>query len=90
MFERNEKRTFLFLASMYASQLWCDFSKAYIQRLRVTYHFGCRVLYNLPLRASDSSHQAQCNIPTFEALSRKNVYLFLERCKSLTTFGCAL
>jgi len=27
------------------------------------------------------THQVQCNIPTFEALLRKNMYLFLERCR---------
>jgi len=27
------------------------------------------------------THQVQCNIPTFEALLRKNRYLFLERCR---------
>ena len=27
------------------------------------------------------THQVQCNIPTFEALLRKNTYLFLERCR---------
>jgi len=42
---------------------------------------GCRALYNLPWRASVSSHQVQCNIPTFEALLRKYKYLFLERCR---------
>ena len=41
----------------------------------------CRALYNLPWRASVSSHQVQCNIPTFEALLRKYKYLFLERCR---------
>jgi len=39
-----------------------------MQKLRVAYKFGCRTLYNLPQRASVSSHQVQCNIPTFEAL----------------------
>jgi len=43
--------------------------------------FGCRALYSLPWRASVSSHQVQCKIPTFEALQRKNMYLFLERCR---------
>ena len=28
------------------------------------------------------THQVQCNILTFEAISRKNMYLFLERCRS--------
>jgi len=27
------------------------------------------------------THQVQCNIPTFEALLRKNIHLFLERCR---------
>jgi len=66
---------------MYASQLWCNFRKSCMQRLRVAYNFGCRALYNLLWRASVSSHQVQCNIPTFEAVLRKNMYLFLERCR---------
>ena len=49
-------------------------------------HYGWPIilvvaLYNLPWRASVSSHQVQCNIPTFEALLRKYKYLFLERCR---------
>ena len=27
------------------------------------------------------THQVQCNIPTFEAFLRKNMHLFLERCR---------
>jgi len=52
-----------------------------MQRLRVAYNFGCRALYNLLWRASVSTHQVQCNIPTFEALLRKYKHLFLERCR---------
>ena len=70
-----------FFTPMYASQLWCNFRKSCMQRLRVAYNFGCKALYNLPWRASASSHQLQCNIPTFEALLRKYKYLFLERCR---------
>jgi len=70
-----------FCTPMYASQLWCNFKKSCMQRLRVAYKFGCRALYNLPWRGSVSSHQVQCNIPTFEALLRKYKYLFLERCR---------
>jgi len=66
---------------MCASQLWCNFRKSCLQRLRVAYNFGCRALYNLPWRGSVSSHQVQCNIPTFEALLRKYTYLYLERCR---------
>jgi len=28
------------------------------------------------------THQVQCNMPSFEALLRKNRYLFLDRCRS--------
>ena len=70
-----------FCTPMYASQLWCNFRKSCMQRLRVAYNFGCKALYNLPWRASVSRHQVQCNIPTFEALLRKHKYLFLERCR---------
>ena len=30
------------------------------------------------------SHQVQCYIPTFEAVIRKNIHLFLERCRRST------
>ena len=66
---------------MYASQLWCYFRKSCMQRWRVAYNFGCRTLYNLPWRASVSSHHVQCNIPAYEAIIRKYKYLFLERCR---------
>ena len=70
-----------FCTPMYASQLWCNFMKWCVKILCVAYNFGCRALYNLPWRASVSSHKVQCNIPTFEALLRKYTYLFLERCR---------
>jgi len=60
-----------FSTPMYASQLWCNFRKSRMQRLRVAYNFGCKALYNLSRRASVSSHQVQCNILTFETLLRK-------------------
>jgi len=73
--------------SMYTPQLWRDFRKAYIHRWGVAYNFGCRVLWNLPWRASVSSRQVQCNIPTFEVLSRKNVLLFLEKSPKMYGYG---
>jgi len=30
------------------------------------------------------THQVQCNIPSFEAIIRKNMLLFLERCRRST------
>jgi len=51
-----------------------------MQRLHVVCNFECRckALYNLPWQVSVSSDQVQYIIPTFEALLRKNMYLFLE------------
>jgi len=45
-----------FCTPMYASQLWWNFRKSRMQRLHVAYNFECRAPYNLPLRASVSSH----------------------------------
>jgi len=39
---------------------------AKIVKQSVAYNFGCRDLYNLPCRASVSSHQVQCNVPILE------------------------
>ena len=47
-----------FCTPMYASQLWWNFRKSCMQRLRVAYNVGCRALYNLPSRASVSSHDS--------------------------------
>jgi len=68
-----------FCTPVYASQLWCNFRKTCMQRLCVAYNFGCRALYNLPRRASVSSHQVQCSIPAFETLLWKYTYLFLKK-----------
>ena len=34
-----------FCTPMYASQLWCNFRKSCMQRLRVAYNFGCKALH---------------------------------------------
>ena len=47
-----------FCTPMYASQIWWNFRKSCMQRLRVSYNFGCRSLCNLPWRASVSSHDS--------------------------------
>ena len=58
-------------------------------RLRVAYTSGCRARQNLPCRASVSSHQFRCNLPTFEALLRKNTWAtcFPKDAESLTTYS---
>jgi len=81
-----------FCTPVYASQLWCNFRKSCMQRLCVACNFGCRALYNLSWswRASVGSHLVQYNIPTFEALLRKNVIFSKKMLDSLTTYGCVL
>jgi len=81
-----------FCTPMYARQLWCNFRKSRMQRLRVAYNFGCRALYNLSWRAIVSSHQVQCNIPTSEAFVRRNMLAtcFSKDAESLATYGWVL
>ena len=74
-----------FCTPMYASQLWCKFRKSCMQRLHMAYNFGCRALYNLPWRASVSSHQVQYNILTFEALQWKTSTCFSKDSENLLT-----
>jgi len=73
-----------FSTPMYASQLWWNIRKSCMQRLRVPYNFGCRALYNLypgERVLVVMTHQVRCNIITFESLLRKNMHLFLKRCR---------
>ena len=78
-----------FCTPMYASQLWCNFRKSCMQKLRVAYNFGCTAIYNLPWRANVSSHHVQCNIPTFEA-NTNSPTCFSKHKENLTTYGCVL
>ena len=92
MFKRNKNVLFRsFCTSMYGSQSWWNFRKSCMQRFRVAYHFGRRALYNLPWWASVSSHQVQCNIPTYEALLQIYIYIcFLNDAENRATYGCTL
>ena len=65
----------------YCSHCLLLFCHCYWRWIHLAYNFGCRALYNLPWRASVSSHQVQCNNVTFLPLLRKYKYLFLERCR---------
>jgi len=51
-----------FCTPMYASQLWGNFRKPCMQRLRVAYNLGCRTLYNLPWRTSVSTVAIRLNV----------------------------
>jgi len=63
---------------------------AKIVKQTVVYNFGCRALYNLLWRASDSSHQVQCNISILRPYCEKIETTFLNDVEILTTCGCVL
>jgi len=79
-----------FCTSMYTSQLWGEFRKAYIQRLCVVYSFGSRALYNLPWRASISIIRFKVTFLPLRPYWEKMCTCFLNGEKSLTTYGCML
>jgi len=56
----------------------------------VAYNFGCRVLYNLPCRASVRSHQVKCNIVPLRPHCEKIYTTFLNDAGILTTCGFVL
>jgi len=68
---------------MYASQLWWNF------RFHACKDCVWPVILDAELYATCPgervlvvmTHQVQCNIPTSEAVLRKNTHLFLERCR---------
>ena len=47
-----------FCTPMYALQIWWNFRKSCMQRLRVAFNFGCRALHNLPWRPNVCSHDS--------------------------------
>jgi len=62
-----------------------------MQRLRVAYNLDEELYTTCPGERVFvvMTHQVQCNIPTFEAVIRKNMHLFLERCRSSTNVKVA-
>jgi len=56
----------------------------------VACNFGCRAVYNLPRRASVSSHQVQCNIPILRPYCEKIYTTFLNDAEILKMCGCVL
>ena len=73
-------------------KIWWNFRKSCMQRLRVTYNFGCRALCNLPWKASIISVAIRFNI-TFLPLRtsyEKISTWFLKDAEILTTYACML
>ena len=70
-----------YCTALYAAHLWCIFKKSTLQRLRVAYNNGFRILYGLSKLDSARTHQVKWCIPTFDALLRKALYVFIHRCR---------
>ena len=79
-----------FCAPMYASQLWYNFRKSSMQRLRVAYNFGCRALYNLPWRASVSNHRFNVTFLPLRLCYESTRTCFSKDAENLTTYGYVL
>ena len=72
------------------------YSKNAIYWLRVAYNDSYCILHNLPRWISARLSQIECHINTFDAISRKTRFSFIQRCQSssnnlinsLMTSGC--
>ena len=82
-----------FCTPIYASQLWWNFRKPCMQKLRMAF-----IILDAELDTTCPgewvlvvmTHQVQCNIPTFEALLRKICTCFSKDAEDLITYGCLL
>ena len=77
-----EVKRHLFLTyctSMYCCQLWSDYGIGYLKKLKVAYNNIFRKLFKLPPRCSASEMFAWNNVPTFDALRRKNIFSMGQR-----------
>ncbi len=78
----EEVKCYLFRAfctPMYTAHLWCCYRKSSMQRLRVAYNDGLRLLLQVPRWHSASQLFVKCNIPNCEALLRNLMYNFMCR-----------
>ena len=74
--------------NFYGSHLWSKYLKSSFHSIRVAYNDCYRMLHNLPINRYTSARELQVinYIPTFEALLRKNLYNFINRCLNSSNF----
>ena len=63
---------------MYCSILWYDCSKTVLKNLRIAYNNSLRKLLGIPKYNSASEMFVCLNIPSFNELLRKYVYILTE------------
>ena len=69
-----------YFTNFYGSHLWSNYLKSSFHRIRVAYNDCYRMLHNLPRYTSAREFQVVNHIPIFEALLRKTLYNFINRC----------
>ena len=69
-----------YCTNFYDSHLWSNYLKSSFHSICVAYNDCYRMLHNLPRYTSAREFQVINHIPTFEALLRKTVYNFINRC----------
>ena len=65
---------------MYACQLWNKHTSDCYNRLRVAYNNAFRIIHRIPRNVSARHQQVIDGIVTFDALIRKNLFSFVQRC----------
>ena len=70
--------------ALYASQLWCCYTHESYRRLRVSYNDSYRSIHGIPSYCSVRQYQVEANVDTFDALVRKLLFRFMNRCHRST------
>ena len=71
--------------TLYASQLWCCYTCESYRRLRVSYSDSYRSIHGILRYCSVCQYQVEANVDTFDALVRKLLFRFMNRCHRSTT-----
>lgn len=66
--------------SFYACQLWCRYKQSSYHRLRVAFNDAYRLVHHIPRWISVRENMVSNDITTFEAVLRKSMYSFVQRC----------
>ena len=65
---------------LYGCHLWHNYTQYTFNRICVGYNNAYRILHSIPRFMSANEGLVAAEIPTFEALIRRNVYGFVQRC----------
>ena len=65
---------------LYGCHLWHNYTQYTFKRIRVGYNDAYRILHSIPRFMSANEGLVAAEIPTFQALIRRNIYGFVQRC----------